>query len=212
MSLVNSIPRKPTQKYNIKGHKGKTSLYQTRCDYQVETLKKIDAKQTARCGGCGLLLWLTNELKSWATIFQNVQILGDTRLWSDQLNTSLFLLSSVSVFPAKRRNRHSVSGLQVSSRSAGNERAPVRRSNTMPPNLGGAGILGRLLEERSYGNAGLFPNVHFIIQLYRHTSCRHSAVHAQYLDPHIHGLVFTRIIRMASIRLHIEIWPLQYLR
>ncbi|KAG8550832.1 hypothetical protein GDO81_019612 [Engystomops pustulosus] len=59
------------------------------------------------------------------------------------------------VFPAKRRNRHSVSGLQVSSRSAGNERAPVRRSNTMPPNLGGAGILGRLLEERSYGNGGL---------------------------------------------------------
>ncbi|XP_044130317.1 SH3KBP1-binding protein 1 [Bufo gargarizans] len=58
------------------------------------------------------------------------------------------------VFPAKRRNRHSVSGLQVSSRSAGNERAPVRRSNTMPPNLGGAGILGRLLEERSYGNGG----------------------------------------------------------
>ncbi|XP_073405396.1 SH3KBP1-binding protein 1 [Dendrobates tinctorius] len=59
------------------------------------------------------------------------------------------------VFPAKKRNRHSVSGLQVSSRSAGNERAPVRRSNTMPPNLGGAGILGRLLEERSYGNGGL---------------------------------------------------------
>ncbi|KAM3911823.1 SH3KBP1-binding protein 1 [Leptodactylus fuscus] len=59
------------------------------------------------------------------------------------------------VFPAKRRNRHSVSGLQVSSRSAANERAPVRRSNTMPPNLGGAGILGRLLEERSYGNGGL---------------------------------------------------------
>ncbi|KAM9326986.1 SH3KBP1-binding protein 1 [Gastrophryne carolinensis] len=58
------------------------------------------------------------------------------------------------VFPAKRRNRHSVSGLQVSSRGGGNERAPVRRSNTMPPNLGGAGILGRLLEERNYGNGG----------------------------------------------------------
>ncbi|XP_068105600.1 SH3KBP1-binding protein 1 [Hyperolius riggenbachi] len=55
------------------------------------------------------------------------------------------------VFPAKRRNRHSVSGLQVGPRSGGNERAPVRRSNTMPPNLGSAGILGRLLEERSYG-------------------------------------------------------------
>ncbi|XP_063793753.1 SH3KBP1-binding protein 1 isoform X2 [Pseudophryne corroboree] len=58
------------------------------------------------------------------------------------------------VFPAKRRNRHSVSGLQVGSRSGGNERAPVRRSNTMPPNLGGAGILGRLLDERNYGSGG----------------------------------------------------------
>ncbi|XP_075043175.1 SH3KBP1-binding protein 1 isoform X2 [Mixophyes fleayi] len=58
------------------------------------------------------------------------------------------------VFPAKRRNRHSVSGLQVGSRNGGSERAPVRRSNTMPPNLGGAGILGRLLDERSYGSGG----------------------------------------------------------
>ncbi|MEE6491229.1 hypothetical protein FKM82_016135 [Ascaphus truei] len=58
------------------------------------------------------------------------------------------------VFPAKRRNRHSVSGLQVSTRSGASERAPVRRSNTMPPNLGGAGILGRLLEERGIGGGG----------------------------------------------------------
>ncbi|XP_073454612.1 SH3KBP1-binding protein 1 [Aquarana catesbeiana] len=62
------------------------------------------------------------------------------------------------VFPAKRRNRHSVSGLQVGSRGGGSERAPVRRSNTMPPNLGGAGILGRLLEERNYGNVGGTPS------------------------------------------------------
>ncbi|KAM8952656.1 SH3KBP1-binding protein 1 [Pelodytes ibericus] len=55
------------------------------------------------------------------------------------------------VFPAKRRNRHSVSGLQVGSRSSVNERVPVRRSNTMPPKVGGAGILGRLLEERCFG-------------------------------------------------------------
>ncbi|CAH2314018.1 SH3KBP1-binding 1 [Pelobates cultripes] len=58
------------------------------------------------------------------------------------------------VFPAKRRNRHSVSGLQTSCRSSINERVPVRRSNTMPPNLGGAGILGRTLEERFFGNGG----------------------------------------------------------
>ncbi|KAJ3590871.1 hypothetical protein NHX12_008819 [Muraenolepis orangiensis] len=36
--------------------------------------------------------------------------------------------------PAKRRNRHSVAGPQV--RAVPAERAPVRRSNTMPPNLG----------------------------------------------------------------------------
>ncbi|XP_025889048.1 SH3KBP1-binding protein 1-like, partial [Nothoprocta perdicaria] len=52
------------------------------------------------------------------------------------------------VIPAKRRNRHSVAGAQ---RAAGAERAPVRRSNTMPPNLGNAGLLGRLLEERAAG-------------------------------------------------------------
>nr|AAH84083.1 LOC494998 protein [Xenopus laevis] len=61
------------------------------------------------------------------------------------------------IFPAKRRNRHSVSGLQVNSRSGFNERVPVRRSNTMPPNLGGAGFLGRLLEDRCFGN-GVFPS------------------------------------------------------
>lgn len=66
------------------------------------------------------------------------------------------------VFPAKRRNRHSVSGLQVGSRGGGSERAPVRRSNTMPPNLGGAGILGRLLEERNYGNVGGLYHTHAI--------------------------------------------------
>uniref|UniRef100_A0A8C5MP50 BTB/POZ domain-containing protein KCTD3 n=1 Tax=Leptobrachium leishanense TaxID=445787 RepID=A0A8C5MP50_9ANUR len=58
------------------------------------------------------------------------------------------------IFPAKRRNRHSVSGLQASSRTSVNERVPVRRSNTMPPNLGGAGILGRLIEERCIGIGG----------------------------------------------------------
>ncbi|KAG8448767.1 hypothetical protein GDO86_015723 [Hymenochirus boettgeri] len=61
------------------------------------------------------------------------------------------------VFPAKRRNRHSVSGLQVNFRNGFSERAPVRRSNTMPPNLGGAGYLGRLIEDRCFGNGvGVF--------------------------------------------------------
>ncbi|XP_068766206.1 SH3KBP1-binding protein 1 isoform X1 [Struthio camelus] len=54
------------------------------------------------------------------------------------------------VFPAKRRNRHSVAGPQIAARLQSTaDRAPVRRSNTMPPNLGNAGLLGRLLEDRA---------------------------------------------------------------
>uniref|UniRef100_A0A452G7M6 SH3KBP1 binding protein 1 n=1 Tax=Capra hircus TaxID=9925 RepID=A0A452G7M6_CAPHI len=49
------------------------------------------------------------------------------------------------VFPVKRRNRHSLVGPQ----QAGGRPAPVRRSNTMPPNLGNAGLLGRMLDEKS---------------------------------------------------------------
>ncbi|CAM4576196.1 unnamed protein product [Leuciscus chuanchicus] len=57
------------------------------------------------------------------------------------------------VYPVKRRNRHSVAGPQfMGGRSAPVERAPVRRSNTMPPNLGNAGILGKaVIEERVPG-------------------------------------------------------------
>ncbi|CAB1348628.1 unnamed protein product [Coregonus sp. 'balchen'] len=57
------------------------------------------------------------------------------------------------VYPAKRRNRHSVAGPQyMGSRALPMERAPVRRSNTMPPNLGNAGILGKaMMEERISG-------------------------------------------------------------
>uniref|UniRef100_A0A7N5ZY21 BTB/POZ domain-containing protein KCTD3 n=1 Tax=Anabas testudineus TaxID=64144 RepID=A0A7N5ZY21_ANATE len=48
------------------------------------------------------------------------------------------------VYPAKRRNRHSVAGSQfMAGRVVPVERAPVRRSNTMPPNLGNSGILGQ---------------------------------------------------------------------
>ncbi|MGH0155582.1 UNVERIFIED_CONTAM: hypothetical protein FKN15_073205 [Acipenser sinensis] len=58
------------------------------------------------------------------------------------------------VYPAKRVNRHSVAGPQfVSGRSGSIGRAPVRRSNTMPPNLGNAGILGRALEDRPNGQS-----------------------------------------------------------
>ncbi|XP_064293476.1 SH3KBP1-binding protein 1 [Phalacrocorax carbo] len=54
------------------------------------------------------------------------------------------------VLPAKRRNRHSVAGPQIAARlPAPPDRAPVRRSNTMPPNLGNAGLLGRLLDDRT---------------------------------------------------------------
>lgn len=68
----------------------------------------------------------------------------------------------VSVYPAKRRNRHSVAGSQfMSGRVVPLERAPVRRSNTMPPNLGNSGILGRIHgEERSYAG-----NIHVICSL-----------------------------------------------
>ncbi|XP_069390001.1 SH3KBP1-binding protein 1 [Paralichthys olivaceus] len=57
------------------------------------------------------------------------------------------------VYPAKRRNRHSVAGPQfMGSRVVPVERAPVRRSNTMPPNLGNSGIMGRAsIEERPFG-------------------------------------------------------------
>uniref|UniRef100_A0A8C1EMJ6 Potassium channel tetramerisation-type BTB domain-containing protein n=1 Tax=Cyprinus carpio carpio TaxID=630221 RepID=A0A8C1EMJ6_CYPCA len=47
------------------------------------------------------------------------------------------------VYPVKRRNRHSVAGPQFRGPV---ERAPVRRSNTMPPNLGKAAV-----EERGTG-------------------------------------------------------------
>uniref|UniRef100_A0A3Q3NBF3 BTB/POZ domain-containing protein KCTD3 n=1 Tax=Labrus bergylta TaxID=56723 RepID=A0A3Q3NBF3_9LABR len=57
------------------------------------------------------------------------------------------------VYPAKRRNRHSVAGSQfMAGRIVPAERVPVRRSNTMPPNLGNSGILGRAsTEERTPG-------------------------------------------------------------
>ncbi|XP_027901029.1 SH3KBP1-binding protein 1 isoform X2 [Xiphophorus couchianus] len=60
------------------------------------------------------------------------------------------------VYPAKRRNRHSVAGSQFMAGRAGPaERAPVRRSNTMPPNLGNAGLLGRTGAEDRMSAGGL---------------------------------------------------------
>ncbi|CAN9510868.1 unnamed protein product [Ophioblennius macclurei] len=62
------------------------------------------------------------------------------------------------VYPAKRRNRHSVAGSQfMAGRVAPAERAPVRRSNTMPPNLGNSGILGRMAGEERTAAAGGGP-------------------------------------------------------
>ncbi|XP_056139202.1 SH3KBP1-binding protein 1 [Lampris incognitus] len=58
------------------------------------------------------------------------------------------------VYPAKRRNRHSVAGPQfMAGRLVPAERAPVRRSNTMPPNLGNSGMLARANTE-DRGTAG----------------------------------------------------------
>ncbi|XP_026870261.2 SH3KBP1-binding protein 1 isoform X2 [Electrophorus electricus] len=52
------------------------------------------------------------------------------------------------VYPVKRRNRHSVAGPQfMGGRGGMLERAPVRRSNTMPPNLGTSGILAKAVPE-----------------------------------------------------------------
>ncbi|XP_072919856.1 SH3KBP1-binding protein 1 [Hemitrygon akajei] len=57
------------------------------------------------------------------------------------------------VIPAMRRNRHSLASPQiVGPRLEGTDRVPVRRSNTMPPNLGNAGIVGKFLEQRGSGS------------------------------------------------------------
>uniref|UniRef100_A0A8C9UZA8 BTB/POZ domain-containing protein KCTD3 n=1 Tax=Scleropages formosus TaxID=113540 RepID=A0A8C9UZA8_SCLFO len=59
------------------------------------------------------------------------------------------------VYPSKRQNRHSVAGPQfMSGRSGPMDRTPVRRSNTMPPNFGHAGILGKVLVEERLGQVG----------------------------------------------------------
>ncbi|XP_053710235.1 SH3KBP1-binding protein 1 [Synchiropus splendidus] len=59
------------------------------------------------------------------------------------------------VYPAKRRNRHSVAGSQLGSgRPVLSERTPVRRSNTMPPNLRHPGG-GTRADERTSGDPGL---------------------------------------------------------
>uniref|UniRef100_A0A3Q0QP22 BTB/POZ domain-containing protein KCTD3 n=1 Tax=Amphilophus citrinellus TaxID=61819 RepID=A0A3Q0QP22_AMPCI len=69
------------------------------------------------------------------------------------------------VYPAKRRNRHSVAGSQfMAGRVVPVERAPVRRSNTMPPNLGNSGILGRAVtEERTSAGHSSDPGMVRII-------------------------------------------------
>lgn len=69
------------------------------------------------------------------------------------------------VHPAKRHNRHSVAGSQfMVGRAVPVERAPVRRSNTMPPNLGNSGILGRSSsEERTTGGQPSDPGMVRII-------------------------------------------------
>lgn len=90
----------------------------------------------------------------------------------------LIISSSGPVYPAKRRNRHSVAGPQyMGGRALPMERAPVRRSNTMPPNLGNAGILGKAtMEERISGGKALESHTHLtcpfnihILQAFRYT-------------------------------------------
>ncbi|TWW77740.1 SH3KBP1-binding protein 1 SETA-binding protein 1 [Takifugu flavidus] len=73
--------------------------------------------------------------------------------------------SHLLVYPAKRRNRHSVAGSHfMAGRAVAMERAPVRRSNTMPPNLGNSGILSRALtEEKTPGGQVSDPGMVRII-------------------------------------------------
>uniref|UniRef100_A0A3B3RRP2 BTB/POZ domain-containing protein KCTD3 n=1 Tax=Paramormyrops kingsleyae TaxID=1676925 RepID=A0A3B3RRP2_9TELE len=69
------------------------------------------------------------------------------------------------VYPAKRQNRHSVAGPQfMGGRPSAMDRTPVRRSNTMPPNLGHAGLLGRVLaEERTCGDSNEFFYLSYLL-------------------------------------------------
>uniref|UniRef100_A0A8C6YFQ2 BTB/POZ domain-containing protein KCTD3 n=1 Tax=Naja naja TaxID=35670 RepID=A0A8C6YFQ2_NAJNA len=78
-----------------------------------------------------------------------------------------------SVFPAKQWNRHSITGGQLAARPSN---PLVRRSNTMPPNLGIVGLLGRV-EERSTaaggcqeGRTGLCFLTHFSLCRLKETS------------------------------------------
>ncbi|XP_061137434.1 SH3KBP1-binding protein 1 [Syngnathus typhle] len=66
--------------------------------------------------------------------------------------------------PAKRRNRHSVAGSQLTAgRPVSGQRAPVRRSNTMPPNLGNSGMLTRAEERVSSAGPSSDPSLVRII-------------------------------------------------
>uniref|UniRef100_A0A4W4FQR8 BTB/POZ domain-containing protein KCTD3 n=1 Tax=Electrophorus electricus TaxID=8005 RepID=A0A4W4FQR8_ELEEL len=68
------------------------------------------------------------------------------------------------VYPVKRRNRHSVAGPQfMGGRGGMLERAPVRRSNTMPPNLGTSGILAKAVPEERVPGQGSDPGMVRII-------------------------------------------------
>ncbi|XP_045426816.1 SH3KBP1-binding protein 1 isoform X3 [Pipistrellus kuhlii] len=67
------------------------------------------------------------------------------------------------VCPLKRRNRHSLVGPQ----QAGGRPAPVRRSNTMPPNLGNAGLLGRMLDEKAPPSPSGLPEEPGMVRLVR---------------------------------------------
>lgn len=78
-----------------------------------------------------------------------------------------FVVSSLPVYPAKRLNRHSVAGSQfMGGRVVPMERAPVRRSNTMPPNLGNSGILGRASTEERVPGGTHIKNTHTHINVF----------------------------------------------
>lgn len=97
----------------------------------------------------------------------------------------LIVFSCSPVYPAKRRNRHSVAGPQYMGGCAlPMERAPVRRSNTMPPNLGNAGILGKAtIEERISGGKASESHTHLT---YAYTFYKHFATPAILSATHLY--------------------------
>lgn len=122
-----------------------------------------------QCESCSCVMsWIAppaGTCCSMATCHHQVQSKPEQRVQQrlERQHVSERLMICVTVYPVKRRNRHSVAGPQFMGGRAGPvERAPVRRSNTMPPNLGNAGILGKAaIEEKVTGLSQQFLSMFY---------------------------------------------------